>query len=93
MAMMRHRVESGDLAVIARGIMDGSFELKPGCYLEVPTAVSRQASQPERDRFLQACAARGVRVEAVSQTGSIDWVCPEAKKPKPDSKAEPKGDK
>jgi hypothetical protein len=68
-----------DLSAIAQRILDGTLEIKRGCYLEVSRAAWKQASQLDRDRFEHACHEREVAFEHVSQTGGVHLVCPEEK--------------
>lgn len=75
----RHRVDTADLGDIARRILDGTFELRPGCFLEVSTFSWNNNDDHDRQTFIDACKRKSVPYEVVPQIGGIDWVCP--KKP------------
>jgi hypothetical protein len=82
----RHSVSAGDLDEIARRIIDGTLQLRVGCYLEVSSAAWNSSDIADRDAFAQACAAKNIRYQLVQQIGRIDWVCPD----EPNTRSQPK---
>jgi hypothetical protein len=72
----RQSVGLADLDVIARRILDGSFENRPGCVLEVSNLAWSQNPLEAQHRFEDACGQKGIEFRVVPQLTAIDWVCP-----------------
>ena len=72
----RPSVGLADLEEVSRRMMDGEFSNRPGCTLEVSTYVWNRNALDARQRFEDACQARGIRFAVMERIGGIEWACP-----------------
>jgi hypothetical protein len=72
----RQSVGLADLEVLARRILDGSFENRAGCVLEISNLAWTQNSLDSQHRFEDACEQKGIAFRVVQQISAVDWVCP-----------------
>jgi hypothetical protein len=73
----RYDVATSDLGDLARRILDGTFELRRGCVLEISTFAWNNNDRRDQQAFVNACQRKGVRHQVVSQIGGVIWVCPD----------------
>jgi hypothetical protein len=72
----RQSVGLADLDVLARRILDGTFENRPGCVLEISNLAWSQNALDSQHRFEDACEQKGIIFRVVQQLTGVDWVCP-----------------
>jgi hypothetical protein len=72
----RHSVGLADLDLLARRILDGTFENRPGCVLEISNLAWSQNPLEAQQRFEDACDHKGIAFRVVQQLTGVDWVCP-----------------
>jgi hypothetical protein len=71
----RHSVGLADLAVLTQRILDGSFENRPGCVLEISALAWSQNPLEAQHDFEDACTHKQIAFRVVPQLSAIDWVC------------------
>jgi hypothetical protein len=71
----RHSVGLADLAVLAQRILDGSFENRPGCVLEISALAWSQNPLEAQHDFEDACERAQIAFLVVQQLSGVDWVC------------------
>ncbi|MGH7629479.1 MAG: hypothetical protein ACREOF_08805 [Gemmatimonadales bacterium] len=72
----RHSVGLADLDLLARRILEGTLENRPGCVLEISNLAWSQNSLEAQHRFEDACEGHGIVFRVVQQLTAVDWVCP-----------------
>jgi hypothetical protein len=71
----RHSVGLADLAVLTQRILDGSFENRPGCVLEISALAWSQNPLEAQHDFEDACERAQIAFRVVQQLSGVDWVC------------------